>query len=201
MFTGFIHHTGKILQINTAHDGKRFLIACDYIDLDQGESIAVNGVCLTAVDCAPNQFYCDVSPETLAVTTASQLQIADAVNLERSLRVNDRLHGHFVMGHVDQVCELAAKKLFTDYAEYTFDQVAEKNKALLVPKGSIAINGVSLTLNLITQTSFTVMLIPETLRNTNLALLQVGDWVNVEYDYLAKIVGTQMGRFSSYSGK
>jgi riboflavin synthase len=188
MFTGYIHHTGKILQIDALPHGKRFLIACNYTDLEQGESIAVNGACLTAVNCTPHQFYCDVSPETLAITTADHLKPGDAVNLERSLRANDRLHGHFVMGHVDQVCVVAAKKRFTDYTEYTFDHFAIENKPFLVQKGSIAVNGVSLTLNIITNDSFTVMLIPETLRNTNLSALEVGDSVNIEYDYLAKIV-------------
>jgi len=191
MFTGYIHHTGKVIQVDSLPHGKRFLISCNYLDIEHGESIAVNGACLTAVDCTPHQFYCDVSPETLAVTTAGSLKPGDAVNLERSLRINDRLHGHFVMGHVDQVCQVAAKKLFTDYTEYSFNHVTPENRVFLVQKGSVAVNGVSLTLNTITQDTFSVMLIPETLRNTNLSTLEVGDSVNIEYDYLAKIVTNQ----------
>jgi riboflavin synthase len=188
MFTGFIHHTGKVLQIDTLPHGKRFLIACHYTDLAQGESIAVNGACLTAINCVAQQFYCDVSPETLAVTTIGSLQLGDSVNLERSLRATDRLHGHFVMGHVDQICRVATKEVFTDYTEYCFIDTSPNNRQFLIPKGSIAVNGVSLTLNTIIEAAFKVMLIPETLRNTNLSTLTVGDSVNVEYDYLAKIV-------------
>jgi riboflavin synthase len=190
MFTGYIDHCGKILHIDSSSAGKRFHIACDFPDLTRGESIAVNGACLTVTDCAPGEFYCDLSPETLAVTTAHQLKPGSLINLERSLRANDRLHGHFVMGHVDQVCQVAAKENFTDYVEYRFSGVLQETRHFLVRKGSITVNGVSLTLNTISQDTFAVMLIPETLRKTNLSALEPGDVVNVEYDYLAKIVKT-----------
>jgi riboflavin synthase len=188
MFTGLIDHCGKLLQVDVQAEGKRFLIACAYTDIAQGESIAVNGVCLTARACTPNQFYVDVSPETLAVSTANFLQPGDALNLERALRIHDRLHGHFVLGHVDQVCQVSAKKSHADYIEYVFAGVLPEAKKFLVQKGSIAVHGVSLTLNAVAEDTFTVMLIPETLQNTNLSSLKVGDKVNVEYDYLAKIV-------------
>src|SRR5471030_2221415 len=121
MFTGCINHCGKILDIDELSVGKRFRIACDYTDLVTGESIAVNGVCLTVVQCVPGEFACDVSPETLAVSSMRALTIGHVVNLERSLRIIDRLNGHFVMGHVDQVCQVAAKQHHADYVEYRFN--------------------------------------------------------------------------------
>jgi|JI102314DRNA_FD_contig_51_693835_length_789_multi_3_in_0_out_0_2 riboflavin synthase len=188
MFTGFIDHCGEILAVEPLSVGKRLLIACNYEDLAQGESIAINGACLTVSEHDNKQFWCDLSPETLAATAVNQLMPGDLVNLERSLKINDRLHGHFVLGHVDQVCKVVRKKVLEDFTEYAFDGVLADKKNFLVKKGSIAINGVSLTLNDIMPDAFDVMLIPETLRKTNLGLLKIGDSVNVEYDYLAKII-------------
>ena len=129
-----------------------------------------------------------MSPETLQVTRTGNFQLGTKVHLERSLRLADRLHGHFVMGHVDQVCWLEAKTDWTDFQCYRFSGVQNESKKFLVSKGSMAINGVSLTLNQIVGDGFEVMLIPETLHRTNLADLTVGEMVNVEYDYLAKLV-------------
>lgn len=188
MFTGYIEHRGHISRIIDLNHGKRLYIECDYDDLSEGESIAVDGVCLTVSAHQPHEFACDVSPETLQVSHIANFQVGTKVNLERSLRLTDRLHGHFVMGHVDQICRLAAKTDWTDFQEYRFSGVQPEARKFLVPKGSIAINGVSLTLNQIDEDGFEVMLIPETLHRTNLVDLAVGQMVNVEYDYLAKIV-------------
>jgi riboflavin synthase len=188
MFTGCINHCGKITDVDELSSGKRFRIACDYTDLVIGESIAVNGVCLTVVQCIAEEFSCDISPETLAVSSMRDLNIGHVVNLERSLRVSDRLNGHFVMGHVDQVCRVAAKQPHTDYVEYRFNGLLPAAKPFFVTKGSVAVNGVSLTLNSVKDDTFSVMLIPETLRITNLSTLNVGNLVNVEYDYLAKVI-------------
>lgn len=188
MFTGLVDHCGKILEINNSLNDKRFLIACDFQDLIKGESIAVNGICLSVTECTPGQFSCDLSPETLAVTAAHHLKPESLVNLERSLRANDRLHGHFVLGHVDEVCTVAAKETEGDYVEYRFSGISKEAKQWIVKKGSIAVNGVSLTVNTLDKDTFSVMLIPETLRNTNLSQLALGDAVNIEYDYLAKIL-------------
>ncbi len=205
MFTGYIDHFGKILSIeasaedqlslakaaptnHSTHAGKRFLIHCNYPDLTKGESIAISGICLTVTDCSAGQFYCDLSPETLSVSTANTLKIGGLVNLERPLTLNDRLQGHIVLGHVDQVCRVTAQKKFANYLEYHFTGVSTDNRSLIVKKGSIAINGVSLTLNEIFEDGFSVMLIPETLRKTNLGALQLGDDVNIEYDYFAKLI-------------
>lgn len=192
MFTGCTDHCGKILNIEANPGGKRLHIACNFNDLTLGESIAVNGICLTVTAFDPTSFYCDVSPETLDVTNAQHFSVNSLVNLERSLRLNDRLNGHFVMGHVDQIGRVAAQKPWEDYVEYRIDGLLPENKAFLIHKGSVAVNGVSLTLNQVADDGFSVMLIPETLRNTNLSSLKVGDWVNVEYDYLAKLMAKHL---------
>lgn len=197
MFTGCISHCGKIIDIDTLPAGKRLRIACDYTDLNLGESIAVNGICLTVTQCVPGEFCCDISPETLAVSSAEHLDINSVVNLERSLRINDRLNGHFVMGHVDQTCVVESKKRYADYLEYCFSNLLPTARPFFVAKGSVAVNGVSLTLNRVQNDTFSVMLIPETLRITNLSALQVGDLVNVEYDYLAKIIAQRASGSSS----
>ena len=213
MFTGLIDHCGHILAIENIGDGRRFHIQTHYTDIASGESIAVNGVCLTVVErCLTNdtqtnavqknaiqtsaqQFTCDVSPETLKLTNAGHLKVGGSVNLERSLRLNDRLHGHFVMGHVDQTGIIRATTAYAGYTHYTIAGIAPESRSLLVKKGSIAVNGVSLTLNEITEDGFEVMLIPETLKRTNLRELTVGDIVNVEYDYLAKLLRNLSSRF------
>jgi riboflavin synthase len=194
MFTGLITDAGKILEINSSPEGKRCLISCAYTDIQQGESIAINGICLTALDCTLHQFYADISPETLAVTTAQFLKPGDTVNLERALRLQDRLGGHFVLGHVDQIGRVLSKKFLDTYTEYVLGDLLPDTKKFLIHKGSIAINGVSLTINRLTADTLSVMLIPETLRNTNLAALAVGDSVNLEYDYLAKITAKQLNQ-------
>lgn len=191
MFTGCINHSGKIIGVDNTPDGKRLHIACDYTDLALGESIAVNGICLTVTAQTPGTFSCDISPETLQVTAAKSYTINTLVNLERSLRITDRLNGHFVMGHVDQVCVVTDKHTHADYIEYCFDSLLPDAWPFFVPKGSVAVNGVSLTLNRVEQDTFSVMLIPETLRITNLSQLAIGDLVNVEYDYLAKLLARQ----------
>jgi riboflavin synthase len=192
MFTGCIDDRGTITAIENQPAGKRFRIACQYTDLTVGESIAVNGACLTVTEHKPNEFCCDLSPETLDVTTAKYLTVGSSVNLERSLRLNDRLDGHFVLGHVDQVCRVAHRESVGEFVQYTFTGINAAGAKLLVYKGSIAVNGVSLTLNRVIENGFEVMLIPKTLEKTNLGSLHTGDFVNIEYDYLAKLVTNQI---------
>lgn len=188
MFTGIIDHCGIVEQITEHKAATRIWIKNQFDDFKLGESIAVDGVCLTVTEFNDSSFCCDISPETLRVTTANLYQVGSRVNLERPLRAADRIGGHFVLGHVDTVTTLQRKQQYAEFSAYTFANLPAASMGLLVEKGSVAVNGISLTLNEIQATSFTVMLIPHTLQITNLGELAEGGQVNLELDYLAKIV-------------
>ena len=197
MFTGIITDTAAILDIKKNHNTCAVRIETHYKDLQLGESITVDGICLTIIDFEPrrsktNQFGCEISKETLKVTTADQFTPKKPVNLERALTLNDRLGGHIVTGHIDQTLEVADIVEYQPYREITFGKVDSKHKSYLIPKGSVAINGVSLTVNAVKKDSFTVMLIPHTLLHTNLIHLKTKDRVNIEYDSIAKIIAYQI---------
>lgn len=187
MFTGIIDHFGIIQKMLFGEKSIRIEISCDFIDLIEGESIAVNGICLTAI--APEQklFLADVSPETFKLTNAKYWHEGSRVNLERSLRLSDRLGGHFVMGHVDKVCQLSQKIPAADFTTMIFSGLTNSDKSFLVKKGSVCVNGISLTINEVTADNFQVMIIPHTAQRTNLHLVEVGDYVNIEFDWLARI--------------
>lgn len=192
MFTGLIDHCGKIIHSASNELGMNLQIQCQFDDLILGESIALNGVCVTAVDPQAQLFSCSLSPETIAKTTMMLLKEGDTVNLERALRLSDRLGGHIVTGHVDAYCKLKNITAYADYSEYVFSGIDKNKMKYLIDKGSVAINGVSLTINTIFSQGFSVMLIPHTLAKTNLAQLVEGQSVNIEFDYLAKIVARQL---------
>ena len=192
MFTGIVDHCGLLKEIVKTDNDAQLWIESQFEQLQLGESIAVNGICLTVDEIISDGFRCDVSPETLAVTTAGSLQLDAKLNLERSLRAADRIGGHFVLGHVDCVCQLTQSRQLDEYLEYEFAGLNESAENYLIDKGSIAINGVSLTINETSGNTFKVMLIPHTLQRTNLGELKAGDSVNIEYDYLAKIVAKQV---------
>lgn len=189
MFTGLIERTAEIGNIEEIPGGIRLelLLATDAFDLNIGDSVCVSGVCLTAVSLFPERVYFDLSPETLAVTHFSEMQIGAIVNVERSLRVGDRLGGHFVSGHVDGICELVAINEDGGFFEYSFE-VPRPLLPLLVKKGSVAIDGVSLTVAKIDDSTgvIVVALIPETLKRTNLSRLRLGSVAHIEADLLAK---------------
>lgn len=189
MFTGMVHHFGTIQEIVPTTKGRRLTIQSQFDDIALGESIAVDGVCLTAIESKDGRFSVELSPETLAVTTFGNSVVGSTVNLEQSLRVGDRLGGHFVTGHVDAMATVAQ---IEEQGEFLWVRFAcsESDPGLdfLVEKGSVAVNGVSLTINTLTDVGFTVMLIPHTLEVTNLSLMKVGSCVNIEYDMLAKLV-------------
>ena len=167
-------------------------INSNFTDLTLGESIAVDGICLTVAYFTAHQFTVDLSPETLRLTTASSYMNGWKVNLERSLRLMDRFGGHFVTGHVD--CQYQVKKISRqdEYLEIVFKNGLHSDQKYLTKKGSITVNGVSLTVNEITEDGFAAMLIPHTLEKTNLSFLRVDSHVNIEYDYLAKIIYNQV---------
>lgn len=188
MFTGIIDHYGVIERIEHAEVGLRLWVRTQFSDLQLGESIAIDGICLTVTSWQPPVFSVDISPETGKLTTAADFAADQQVNLERALLPTDRLGGHFVMGHVDGVAKLQTKQAQGDYIAYQFGNVPAELMQYICQKGSIAVNGVSLTINQVHQDGFSVMLIPHSLQRTNLGGLQPNDIVNIEVDYLARIV-------------
>lgn len=188
MFTGIIDHIGTIATLNPSAKSLRVQIHTNFYNLVLGESISVDGICLTVNEIKDQVFYCDISPETLQLTTAAHFRAGQKVNLERALRPSDRLGGHFVLGHVDKTLSVKSRQDQNEYVVFSFGDIAISERPLLVNKGSIAVNGVSLTINTVDENTFQVMLVPHTLQHTNLQYLQVGNLVNIEFDYLAKIV-------------
>jgi riboflavin synthase len=190
MFTGIITHLGRIDSVVAAQGGMRLRIACPGLageDLQLGESIAVSGVCLTVTGFDGGGFGADVSGETLRLTTLGGRGAGSAVNLERALRAGDRLGGHLVSGHVDGVGTLRAIDDDGLSQRYAFDVPAALRRYLAV-KGSIAVDGVSLTVNAVDATGFAVNLVPHTLVHTTLGTLRAGDAVNLEVDQVARYV-------------
>lgn len=192
MFTGIIDHCGTIVQMKALSNGLRLGIKHTFTELVLGESIAIDGICLTVTQFDNAIFYCDISPETLNVTTANHFQVGTCVNLERALQLSSRLGGHFVMAHVDQIAYVNTIQRLDDFVEMTFKGLDDLALRFIVKKGSIAINGVSLTINEVVSGGFSVMLIPHTLERTTLAQLQENDAVNIEFDMLARMVVKQL---------
>lgn len=192
MFTGIIDHVGTLVQIESIPDGMRFSIKHTFSALERGESIAIDGVCLTVTHFYDDIFCCDVSPETLNITNLNKYKVGYSVNLERALLPSSRIGGHFVMGHVDQTAWVKSIRRISDFIEMTFAGLDDESLKYIVKKGSIAINGVSLTINQLSKDGFNVMLIPHTLERTNLEKLQEKDTVNIEFDILARMVVRQI---------
>jgi riboflavin synthase len=189
MFTGIIHSSGVIEALEKLDAGARLRIRMSSDEqLERGESVAVNGVCLTVIPDG-NSFATEISNETLSRTTLGSLSSATRVNLERALAVGDRLGGHFVQGHVDTTGTLISKKSEGEFAVYRWSFPPDY-APLVVNKGSIAVDGISLTIVEPDDSSFGAALIPETLRRTNLGTARIGERVNLEFDMIAKYVRT-----------
>jgi len=189
MFTGLIEGTGKLKTIEPRGKDMRLSIQASF-DLEgfqTGESVAVDGVCLTVVSWQARAFTVDVSQETLSRTTLGQRSVGDEVNLERALRLGDRLGGHLVNGHVDGKARVMARKQRGDSLVFVFEVVAELGR-YIIEKGSVAVNGVSLTVNRCDEQSFDVNIVPHTARVTTIGSLRVGDEVNLEVDIIGKYV-------------
>jgi len=195
MFTGLVEALGRIESVVEEEAGRRLTVLWPELaePFVMGESIAVNGCCLTVVAIDGNRFETQAGPETLVRTNLGALNPGDAVNLERSLRVGDRLGGHFVQGHVDATAVLSERRIEGEW-EFLAFQVDPKWTPLMVEKGSIAVDGISLTLVEVSDGGFSVMLIPHTLAMTTLGNRRVGDTVNVETDMLAKHVKKLVGK-------
>jgi riboflavin synthase len=156
-----------------------------------GESIAINGVCLTVTDLKGTKADFDISGETLTVSTLGRLNVSSAVNVERALRPSDRLGGHIVQGHVDGKASIKRINKSSQFAEFDFE-VGPGVLDLMVPKGSVAVDGISLTISKLNKTGFSVVLIPETLERTTLGAAKIGDNVNIETDIIAKMIKKQL---------
>ncbi|HEX5309152.1 MAG TPA: riboflavin synthase [Solirubrobacteraceae bacterium] len=188
MFTGLIEDLGRVKAVADDGDGATIAIATTLADqIDEGDSVAVNGVCLTATELVPDGFSAQAMHETLRRSSLGTLEAGSVVNVELALRADARLGGHIVQGHVDGTATLAALREDGFSRVLDFELDAELLR-YLVEKGSVAVDGVSLTVSELRGTSFSVSLIPETLQRTNLGAAKVGDRVNIEVDILAKHV-------------
>jgi len=191
MFTGLVAELGRITAIEKGESSAVFTVAAPALisQIALGDSVAVNGVCLTTTSIAGDSFTADVMVQTLAVTSLSQLAVGSPVNLELAALLNTRMGGHMVQGHVDGVATVVGLTPGDKWAQFDIT-VPEKLAKYIVNQGSICLDGVSLTVGEINDTNnvVTVWLIPETLERTNLAAKQPGDLINVEVDVLAKYV-------------
>ena len=189
MFTGIIEGLGTIAGVRSSGQGKRLTVQCDF-ELQGtriGDSIAVNGACLTAVQLAERRFEADVSPETLARTTLGAARTGDRVNLERALRLSDRIDGHLVAGHVDGTGVIASRQP-TGNAVVVAVDVPEELTRQMILKGSVAVDGVSLTINTLDAGRFAVAVIPHTSVLTTIGFKPAGERVNIETDMIGKYV-------------
>ncbi len=184
MFTGLIEKVSAVKEFKLTSDGARISFVADFDNVKIGDSIAINGVCLTMTSVSGNLFSADVMKETLAVSNLKNLKPQDEINLERAMKLSSRLDGHIVSGHIDAIANV--KNIIQDGFSKRISFNCDTN--LIIKKGSIAINGVSLTVSSVENGFFEVSLIPETIRNTNLKNLKIGDIVNIEYDLFAKYI-------------
>jgi riboflavin synthase len=196
MFTGIIQALGKISRIDKSADSARIEISAGGLDLGDvklGDSIAVSGPCLTVIEFDADSFAVDVSTETLERTTLGSKRVGTAVNLEKALRLSDRLGGHLVSGHVDGVGRVVERAAVDGYVRFRIDAPQALAK-YFAEKGSVSVDGVSLTVNAVSGTTFELMIIPHTLQETTLGSLAGGDPVNLEIDLVARY----LERLSSY---
>lgn len=190
MFTGIIQSVGQIVTREKTGDDFRFVIETNFTNMSDvalGDSIAMNGVCLTVTEIDGSKIAADASVETMSKTDVGNWQNGTAINLEKSLTLNDKLGGHMVSGHVDALGKCVRISESGRSFIYSFEIPTHLDK-FIVTKGSIGINGVSLTVNTIEDYILTVNLIPHTLEHTNLGTLEVGDQVNIEIDTIARYV-------------
>lgn len=194
MFTGLVEELASIKAIEQVSDNAiRLTVKAEKImsDIKTGDSIAVNGICLTVSDFTENTFAVDCMPETLKATSLHNLKIGSPVNLERSLRPDSRMGGHFVSGHVDCTGEISRLEP-VENALYVDVNFPDKFSHYVIDKGSIAIDGISLTVFAIKKNTVTLSIIPHTLEVTVLGKKSVGDLVNIEFDMFAKMIEKQM---------
>jgi riboflavin synthase len=200
MFTGIVSGLGEVRSVKPrADDLHRLTIACDFprAELIDGASIACSGVCMTVVGAGEEDgrawFAVDAAAETLALTSVGRWRHGSLVNLERPLKIGDELGGHLVSGHVDGLAALGAREDLTDMARLTLRAPGPLSR-FIAPKGSVALDGVSLTVNAVAGDTFTVLIIPHTLKVTTLGRLSPGEEVNLEVDQMARYAARLMER-------
>lgn len=201
MFTGIIIEMGDVVSLRRKQAGASLTISAGDIARDAavGNSIAINGVCLTAVGINADSLSFDMSDETLNSTNLGQLRVGEKVNLEPSLRPDGKLGGHFVTGHVDAVGRIKSKTLIGDTYKIVID-APQKVASLLVEKGSVAVDGISLTVVDVSDESFTVVIIPHTANVTTIGFKNVGDTVNLEADIIGKYVARFLNKDKKTAG-
>jgi len=188
MFTGLVEKMGSVARLEVAGPGVRLVVTdAEFDDAEIGESVAVNGCCLTVVETTGGDLHFEAGTETLRRTNLGRLATGDSVNLERAVRSGSRLGGHFVSGHVDTVAHVKQRSDEEDWSTFWFELPAEWTRHM-ASKGSITVDGVSLTLVDVDLDCFSVALIPHTLQATTLGRRRPGDQVNIETDILAKYV-------------
>jgi len=190
VFTGIVEELGEVVDLRKGEAGARLTIRCSTVlaDARVGDSIAVNGTCLTVVAIADDQWSADVSPETLARTNLGRIFPGAAVNLERPLRLGGRLDGHFVLGHVDGVAEVVALDGLGEENWWLQIRVPAGLQSYIVSKASVAVDGISLTVANVTDDIVSFAIIPRTYKHTTVHDRHAGSWVNLEVDILAKHV-------------
>ena len=195
MFTGLIEDIGNIQRIAPRRSGMELFIGSGLptAEIKPGDSIAVDGACLTVTSVQGQGFSVDVSPESLERTTLGKRRAGDRVNLERALRLCDRLGGHLVSGHIDGLAVLGAREKSGEFTRLVFS-APEQLLKYIIEKGSVAVDGVSLTVNAVTGRDFSVMIIPHTLEQTTLAGKGPGDQANIENDIIGKYVEKLMAK-------
>ncbi len=189
MFTGIIEGFGYLRAMRPTGQGTRFAIESEF-ELDRvklGDSIAVNGACLTAVSLDGRRFEVDVAPESIARTTFAKARIGERMNLERALRLSDRLDGHLVSGHIDGTAVISGKQVHSNAIIVTFS-VDSSLSNYMIKKGSVAIDGISLTINNCSRDAFDVSIIPHTAKLTTIGFKEPGETVNIETDMIGKYV-------------
>jgi len=197
MFTGLVEEMGKINETKAAGDGKRISISCEKVldDLKVKESISVNGVCLTVVNTSKKSFDVDVINETVRRSNIGDLRVGDKVNLERPLLLADRLGGHIVQGHVDGTARIRSHIKGANGSTLTIE-LADNLREFVVEKGSITLDGISLTVTELQDDQLSVALIPHTLETTTIGFKEKGDVLNVEVDILGKYVKNMLNNSS-----
>ncbi len=188
MFTGLIESVGEVAEVRPVASGFRIRIRTSVAaELREGESVAVNGVCLTTIVARPDEWEAEIGPETARVTSLGGLQSGSLVNLERAMRADGRFGGHLVLGHVDGTGTVQAVRPDADFTWVTVG-FPEALAPYLIHRGSVAVDGISLTVAALARSSFDVQIVPFTWSHTNLRTLRVGDRVNLECDMVGKYV-------------
>jgi riboflavin synthase len=187
VFTGIIEELGKIKKIGVRGANRIFTISASFSrELNPKESIAVNGCCLTVIETKDAEFTVEAISKTLAETNLKTLRVGDFVNLERALKVSSRFDGHWILGHIDEIGKLTRLEKKIGYYEIKISNI--KNPVWLIRKGSVAVDGISLTIADLTTDGFLINIIPFTYEHTNLKHRRIGDLINIEYDIIGKYV-------------